>query len=172
MSKNTENQPNLIRRRVIAFLLFFTSDECFALLETFVPGEKLAVELSRIWFDDIYSPGTRYLNAIKGDFSDEKSSLFEQCFDVEELVELERFHHFFELRLDMFSNEFRATGAMPQNDSWQNLRKHAGYVLAELEPDFVEKRRLFEQQVKDSLALRGKLPDPAQWPNLISPPKE
>ncbi len=61
---------------------------------------------------------------------------------------------------------------MPQNDSWQNLRKHAGYVLAELEPDFAEKRRLFEQQVKDSLALRGKLPDPAQWPNLISPPKE
>ncbi len=156
------------RERVIAFLLFLTSRNCFEMLGKFVAPEKLGYELCRIWFDEIYAPGTRYLETLKGDYCAEETRRFEACFEVEELVELERFHRFFELRLEMLSRLQPEAGAFPQNQSWQNLIKHAAYLVEELEPGAAQRRQQLEKNVALIIKERGQLPPPAHWRILMA----
>ena len=72
-----EIQCKKVRDQVVLFLLFITSDDCLKAYENTIPQERLAFELSRIWFDEIYVPGMTYLvNGLKGDFSEKKSKQF------------------------------------------------------------------------------------------------
>lgn len=137
------------REQVVLFLLFITSDECLTAYENQIPKEKFTFEMSRIWFDEIYSPGMTYLvDGLKGSYNEKDAKEFENCFTEEEFKSLERFHRFFELRVDMVSDEAKKEGMIPLNDLWRNLKKHASYLIAELEPDERIKKRLLGELVK------------------------
>lgn len=141
-----------IRQQVIFYLLFLTTEECLQVCGRIVPAEKLAFELCRVWFDEIYFPGTRYLKAIKGDFSTAKAALFEEAFAIEELIELERFHRFFELRIEMLPDKAKCFAAFPANDLWRNLVRHASYVLEEIAPEAAKLRPALIEKVTEALA--------------------
>ncbi|RMI09756.1 MAG: hypothetical protein D6681_06765 [Calditrichaeota bacterium] len=138
---------NSIRDQVILFLILLTSERCQALLHPFLSPERTAYELLRLWFDDIYAPGTRYMETLKGDFSEAAVARFEEAFDVEELVSLERFHHFLELRLEMLPEQERRKRVFPLTDSWRHIQKDARYLLQELEPNLNQRRRELEEKL-------------------------
>ena len=118
------------REHVIIFLLFLTSEESLKVCHKFIAPGKLAFELARIWFDDIYLPGIRYLDGgLKGDYSEKAVAKFAEGFTQDEFKALERFHHFFELRLEMVPASARETGDWPQNDTWSNMVKDARNLL-------------------------------------------
>ena len=123
------------RDRVVVFLAFMTSQRCRAACRRHAMSEKMAAALARLWFDEIYVPGERYLDGLKGDRSEEDIERFQACFTYDELAALERFHGFFELRLDFVSNSARGRAFFPDNDSWRSLIQHAAYLLDELDPD-------------------------------------
>ena len=54
------------------------------------------------------APGESYLNGLKGDRPEEEVDRFRACFSEEERAALERFHGFFELRLDFLDIACRA----------------------------------------------------------------
>ena len=86
--------------------------------------------MARIWFDEIYLPGIRYLDGgLKGDYSEKAVAKFAEGFTQDEFKALERFHHFFELRLEMVPASARETGDWPQNDTWSNMVKDARNLL-------------------------------------------
>jgi len=141
MQKKTQDHSQSIRDRVIDFLLFLSSEGCLdASRQGLIHWEKLAYELARIWFNEIYSPGIRYIGSLKGDFSPQEAQDFQEHFSEEELESLERFHRFFELRMDMLPESARQAEIFPENDAWRNIMRHARYLAEELEPD-AEKRR-------------------------------
>ncbi len=118
------------REHVIVFLLFLTSEESLKVCHKFIAPGKLAFELARIWFDEIYLPGIRYLDGgLKGDYSEKAVAKFAEGFTQDEFKALERFHHFFELRLEMVPASARETGDWPQNDTWSNMVKDARNLL-------------------------------------------
>ncbi len=156
----TKKSCKEIREQVVLFLLFITSEDCLQTYENTISQEKLAFELSRIWFDEIYIPGMIYLvDGLKGNFSEKKAGEFEKCFTEKEFKSLERFHRFFELRMDMLSKDNKKKGIIPQNDSWQHLKRHASYLAAELEPNADEKKKQLENLVRGRLLKEGKLFD-------------
>lgn len=134
---NEHSLPSLteVRDSVINFLVFFTSDQCEAACAKIFPGGKFAYELSRIWFDEIYWPGERYLESFKGDYSEAQAAHFRKAFNDDEWKTMERFHRFFELRIDMIPENHRLAAAFPNSASWQNLVKDAKYLVEELEPN-------------------------------------
>lgn len=118
------------RKHLIVFLLFLTSEESLERCRKLIAPGKLAFELARIWFDDIYLPGIRYLDGgLKGDYSETAVAEFTEAFTRDEFKALERFHHFFELRLEMIPAATRKTGDWPQNDTWSNIVKDASNLL-------------------------------------------
>ena len=119
-----------IRKHVIVFLLFLTSEESLKVCHKFITPEKLSLKLARMWFDEIYVPGIRYLDGgLKGEYSDEEVGNFQDSFTEDEFKALERFHHFFQLRLEMIPASCRKSGVWPQNDSWSNVVKDARNLI-------------------------------------------
>ena len=139
------------RERVVVFLAFLTSEECQVACRRHALPEELAAALARLWFDEIYMPGDSYLHGLKGDRSGDDLTRFNACFTTDELAELERFHGFFELRLDFVSNSALGRAFFPDNDSWRSLLKHAAYVLADLDPDPDRLRALLAAFVEEAL---------------------
>lgn len=133
------------RGRVTAFLALLSSDRSREVLAGFIDPQHLAFELCRVWFDVIYVPGIAYFEGLKGDYSKAAAQNFCDVFDDDELASLERFHRFFELRVDMLRNQAREAGRFPQTDLWRNLVKDAGYLLEDLEPQPAELRRRLEE---------------------------
>ena len=123
------------RDRIVVFLAFLTSPECLAVCKRQAEPEALAAALTRLWFDDLYVPGTSCVDGLKGAHSERQIAEFEAWFSEDELKSLARFHGFFDLRLNFVTNAVFGRGFFPENDSWQSILKHASYVLAELEPD-------------------------------------
>ncbi len=157
-----------IRDQVIVFLLFLTSEKSLKVCHKFVSPEKLAFELARIWFDEIYVPGIRYLEGgLKGDYSEEAVDEFEDSFTDDELDALERFHLFFELRLQMIPDSSIKTGIWPQNESWRNIIKDAGHLLQALEPDAESKRTRLAGIVKERLTGKSNLLDEKNLTDLF-----
>lgn len=151
-----------IREQVISFLLFLTSETCLKSCYRYMPAEKFNFELCRVWFEEIYAPGRRYLTTLKGDFSEEAARFFQTCFTEEEFQSLERFHRFWELRLDMLAEKCRQQGIFPDNDSWGNLRRDARYLVETLEPDKRRRRTLLERLMKRFFERGEKLAGPFQ----------
>lgn len=163
MDKKSENQSQSIRDRVIDFLLFLSSEECLgASRQGFVPWEKLAYGLARIWFNEIYSPGIRYIGTLKGDFSPQEAQEFQENFSEEELESLERFHRFFELRMDILPESARRAEIFPENDAWRNIMRHARYLAEELEPDAEKRRSRLEKYIRRALKGAGQFLEPVK----------
>lgn len=133
------------------FLAFLTSEACMEACRRHAASEELAAALARLWFDEIYVPGDRYLDGLKGDRPEEEVERFRACFTEAELAELERFHGFFELRLDFVSNSMRGRAFFPDNDSWRSLVKHAAYLLSDLDPAPDRLRTVLAGLVQDTL---------------------
>lgn len=170
MHKKSENHSQSIRDRVIDFLLFLSSEECLsACRQSLVPWEKLAYELARIWFNEIYSPGIHYIGSLKGDFSPQEAQEFQENFSEDELASLERFHRFFELRMDMLPESARRAEIFPENDAWRNIMRHARYLAEELEPDAEKRRNRLEKYIRKSLNGKGRLPAVEKLPDLLAP---
>jgi hypothetical protein len=157
------------RDRVIDFFLFLSSEECLNVYREAASWEKLAYELARIWFNEIYSPGIRYIDSLKGDFSPQKAQDFQEYFTEEEMESLERFHRFFELRMDMLPESARRAEIFPENDAWQNVMRHACYLAEELEPDAEKRRSRLEKYIRKSLTKKGRLPEEQKPPDLPAP---
>tara|TARA_B100000809_G_scaffold31340_1_gene27238 strand:+ start:1169 stop:1690 length:522 start_codon:yes stop_codon:yes gene_type:complete len=118
------------REHVVVFLLFLTSEESLKACHRFIVPEKLSFKLARVWFDEVYLPGIRYLDGgLKGDISEREVARFAEGFTEEEFKALERFHSFFELRLEMVHAAAREAGVWPQNDSWSNMVRAARNLL-------------------------------------------
>ncbi len=167
MQENELIRTNDIRSQVTFFLLFLTSDACLEACDEIMPREKLAFELCRIWFDEIYAPGQSYLESIKGDFSPEDVEAFEEAFEVEELIDLERFHHFFELRMKMLAEKYKRDSSFPDNDMWRNLTRSAAHVLKEIEPNAAQLRSVLEEKVETAVRQRGRLLEGEDWRRLL-----
>ena len=174
MSKELDTAVTDFRERVVVFLAFLTSAECQAACRRHALPEELAAALARLWFDEIYVPGDSYLHGLKGDRSDNDLDRFNACFTDDELAELERFHGFFELRLDFVSNSALGRAFFPDNDSWRSLVKHAAYVLADLDPDPDRLRGLLAAFVEEALneGNDGALLEGLRRPRLIASGKE
>lgn len=148
------------RDRVIDFLLFLSSEECLnACRQEVITWEKLAYELARMWFNEIYSPGIRYIDSLKGDFSPQKALDFQENFTEEEAESLERFHRFFELRMDMLPESVKQAGIFPENDAWLNIMRHARYLAEELEPEAEKRQNRLEKYIRKRLDETGHLPE-------------
>lgn len=168
MPDSSEKHCIQTRKQVIAFLLLFTSPQCLQGLGRLLSPARVAFELSRIWFEEIYVPSRRYLTSLKGDFSEEDAERFWNCFSVEEYDRLERFHRFFELRVDMLSEEQRRNRSFPINQSWHNLQRDAGYLIAELEPRYRQRQEEFERRAAQLLQAPGELPPDGFFHALLS----
>jgi hypothetical protein len=64
MSSELHIPSSKARERVIVFLAFLTSEACRDACRRYVENEQLAAALSRLWFDEIYVPGERYLHGL------------------------------------------------------------------------------------------------------------
>ena len=147
MSRKT---PLLVDYRglVSTFLALLSSERIRDVLGRFIDPQHLAFELCRVWFDEIYVPGIAYFDGIKGDYSEVAAQAFRDAFDDDELAALERFHRFFELRVEMLRNQAREAGRFPDTDLWRNLVKDARYLLEDLEPQAAALRRRLEEHLE------------------------
>jgi len=143
------------RERVVLFLLFLTSAKCVDALKRRIPADRVVFEFCRLWFDEIYTPSTRYMDGLKGDLSPGRVAEFRQHFDDDELAALERFNAFLDLRIDMLSDAQRASRKFPENDMWRNIVRDAGYLVEDLEPDAAERRRLVDWIAESRADARG-----------------
>ena len=148
---NRANPAHSPRDRLILFLLFLTSDSCLEILKQHIPAERISFEMCRLWFDEIYVPGKRYMDGLKGDQNEEEVAAFSELFTDEELATLERFHAFLDLRLDMVSERVLGSRSFPAGDMWQNIVRDARYLVEDLEPD-AERRRHLVDWLADLLA--------------------
>lgn len=135
MGSDLTSSAGAARERVIVFLAFLTSEACRAAFRDHVAHEAWAAALCRVWFDEIYVPGERYLHGLKGDRSAAAVAAFDAAFTGAERAALERFHGCLELRLDLLANRRQGRGRLPENDSWRSILRDARAVLAELVPD-------------------------------------
>ena len=148
------------REHVVIFLLFFTSEESLKSCHRFLEPEKLGFKLARVWFDEVYLPGTRYLDGgLKGDISERSVARFAEGFTEEEFRALERFHSFFELRLEMVPAWAREAGVWPQNDSWNNMVRAARNLLDLFLADADALRSGMSEMFRETLGKSLDVPD-------------
>lgn len=120
------------RRRIATLLGLLTSEEAQETLSQPLGRPRLAYELACAWFDDAYVPSERYMDGLKGDLAPEAAETFRDAFDPVELAAMERFHRFFELRIDMLPDAMIASRRIPMDDRWRSLMKDAGYLLEDI----------------------------------------
>ena len=135
MSDDRSHSVASPRERTAIALALLTSEACRQAFHSRLPPDEFAYAWCRLWFDEVYVPSTRYLDGIKGDRSEEAVTRFQAAFTDDELAALERFHRFLELRVERLSDADRQRGAVPQNDAWDAVLRHASYLLEELAPN-------------------------------------
>lgn len=133
MSSEPSHVDRSPRTRVTLVLAFLSSEQCRRACRQILSSDRLAYEWCRLWFDEIYVPSRRYLDGLKGDRSEEAAAQFWTSFTDGEKEALERFHRFLELRVEMLSDEAHRNESFPQNDAWDSIVRHAGYVLEDLD---------------------------------------
>lgn len=134
------------RRRMTTLLGLLASEDAQETLAKRFARPQLAYELACAWFDDVYVPSERYMDGLKGDLSSEVAETFRDAFDPVEIAAMERFHRFFELRIDMLSPALLASRRIPVDDRWRSLMKDAGYLLEDLGGAKDLQRRLAESE--------------------------
>jgi hypothetical protein len=118
-----------IRARVLDALLLFRHADALSSIRPDLTGERIAFELCRLWFDDVYTPSRRYMEGLKGDWDADAEEAFRDAFSPEESTWLERFHRFLELRIDRLSAAQKADAVFPNNDTWRGVMRDAGNLL-------------------------------------------
>ena len=166
MNEDRSHSTSSLRERTALALALLTSEACREAFHSHLSPGKFAYAWCQLWFDEIYTPSTRYLDGIKGDRREEPVARYEAAFTDDERAALERFHRFLELRVDRLSDEDRQRAAFPQTDAWAAVVRHAAYLLEELaaDPSALQKRlrkavRALRQEYADgsSDALRKAL---------------
>ena len=155
----------------MVFLAFLTSEDCRAACREHARPEELAAALTRLWFDEIYLPSDTTFSGIKPAGDADAQSGFRQAFTEPELKALERFHGFYELRMNFRSNRLYGRAFFPENDSWKALLDHAEHVLAELNPDYDRLKSILAalvERVKQGTLMEG-LRSPARLTSPASP---
>jgi hypothetical protein len=89
--------------------------------------ERYAFLVCQMWFDEVYTPGTRYMKGIKGDRDSEASEAFLEHFDEDEVRWLERFNRFLELRIDRLAD--MDAGVIQPGERWDSIVRDAGYLV-------------------------------------------
>lgn len=157
------------RERVTVFLAFLTSEECREACRKHARPEELAAALTRLWFDEIYVPGDSTFSGLVPEADPDAVTHFNAAFSESERKALERFHGFYELRMGFLSNQLYGRAFFPENDSWHSLLQHAGYVLAELDPDY-ERLKVILASLVDQMK-RGELMEGLRAPLAITSPE-
>ncbi|MEX0821131.1 MAG: hypothetical protein WD021_03210 [Rhodothermales bacterium] len=140
MSGSVEKTPDH-RQRVATLLALLAGEKSQEVLARHASRERVAYELTRVWFDEIYVPGGRYLGGLKGDFSRASAETFNDAFDPVEIAAMERFHRFFELRVEMLPGDFIEAERIPIDERWRSLMRDAGYLLEDLGIDVGDRGR-------------------------------
>lgn len=126
------------RQRVLLFLKLFSSTPAIERLIGPSDPDHAAESLCRLWIDDIYLPGLRYRQGLKGDRNRAHVAQFQSVFSSRELALLEQFHRFLELRLEMFPKRLAEERSFPRGAFWQNIIAHARRVIEEIDPEGLE----------------------------------
>ncbi len=126
------------RQRVLLFLKLFSSTAAIERLIGSSDPSATADQLCSLWINEIYIPGLRYRDGLKGDRRKEEVERFESQFSRIELALLEQFHRFLELRLEMLPKRLAEERTFPQGAFWQNIIAHARRILEEIDPEGLE----------------------------------
>ena len=126
------------RPRVLFFLKLFSSTEAIERFVGSAEPEEIADRLCSLWIDELFVPGLRYRDGLKGDRSSSLVREFESQFSRREIALLEQFHRFLELRLEMLPKRRAEETTFPRGDFWQSIIAHAGRVLKEIDPEGLE----------------------------------
>jgi hypothetical protein len=126
------------RQRVLLFLHLFSSTAAVERLIKSSPPEDIADRLCSFWIDDIYVPGIRYRDGLKGDRTADDVNAFDRSFSKHERELLEQFHRFLELRLEMLPKRLPEEQVFPHGAFWQNIMAHARRILEEIDPEGLE----------------------------------
>jgi len=112
-----------------------------------------ALELCRVWIEEIYVPGIRNLDGLKADRDEAIVRTFEASFSARELDLLYQFHRFLELRLEMYPKRRPEERAFPDGDFWQNIFRHARNLLEEIDPERLELDEVLRLQGDSNLEV-------------------
>jgi len=118
------------RARVIGFLAFLSGHAGVPSRENnSIVRNDLPQVLSGLWFDEIFLPSRRYLDCLKGDQAESASAAFWSEFSQPERNALERFHRFFELRLEMMERGLKRGDGEDILNFWSHTVKDAALAL-------------------------------------------
>jgi hypothetical protein len=134
---NSGLDPNH-RKRVLVFLNLLANPASSDRFSATDDPRTAAIELCRVWIEDIYLPGIRNLDGLKHDRSREGTDAFDSAFSPRELELLYQFHRFLELRLEMFPKHRPEEREFPEGEFWKNIFRHARNVLDEIDPERLE----------------------------------
>lgn len=149
MASNTITPDSDVRSRVLDALVLIQNADRLVTVRPGMPPENIAFELCRLWFDHIYTPGLRYMDGLKGDPDADASALFMEAFSDEEASWLERFNRFLELRVDRLSDDQKAEGVFPANDTWRGIMRDAGNLVDLLDEDKKRRTRRIERVMRE-----------------------
>jgi len=111
-------------------------------------NERVAFDLIRFWFDQVWAPGVRYMDGFKGDRDPALEEAFRDAFSEEEYLWLERFNRFLELRVDRLSDRERTEERFPAGDTWLAIVRDARNLIELLDPSGQE--RLEDRKLLDT----------------------
>lgn len=124
-SEHNELTPT-VRSEVIGFFRLLSDENRQRDLLPDAGSSAVAVELCRLWFDEIYIPSERYFESEKGELSEKAVQEFNAAFDADELEAMARFHRFLEVRLEMVSEQKAELADSPQ---WRSIIRDARETL-------------------------------------------
>ena len=150
------------RERVLIYLKFLADPASDILFRNTADPQQLAIDLCGLWIENIFLPGPRNLDGLKGCTSEREIASFKEAFTKTEFAALERFHVFLELRLEMLPKRRRVETRFPDGEFWQNIFRHAANVLVEIDPDGLELddilSRLDQDVISSTFLSRLELP--------------
>lgn len=133
------------RRRVLLFLKVFSTRQGMDRLVSGRDPDVVADRLCSLWIDELYVPGIRYRDGLKGDRYASRVAAFEAQFSAKELDLLAQFHRFLELRLEMLPKRLPDERRFPQGAFWESIMRHAARIIEEVDPEGLELDEIVER---------------------------
>lgn len=118
-----------VRARILDALGLIASFREVLVARPGLSPERLSFLLCRMWFDEVYVPGRRYLDGLKGDFDPVAAERVLALFDEDEQRWLERFNRFLELRVAALGTGPLNQGIFPVGERWESVIRDAGYLV-------------------------------------------
>lgn len=119
------------RARVELLLALFADLKAQAAREFGPDPETVPQKLCRRWFDEVYVPGAGCFEpgTLKGDVSPALLAEFETEFSSDDLLQLERFHCFLELRIGMLRKSATPVDTWSETVQWGAVARNARATL-------------------------------------------